>query len=133
MRTDQSLALIAIVVPDYDAGIAFYRDQMGFDLIEDTQQGPGKRWVLLRPYGGGGADILLARADGPEQTTAIGNQTGGRVGFFLRVNDFDAEHARLLKSNVHFEEEPRLEPYGSVAVFRDPFGNRWDLLGPPRN
>lgn len=130
MRPTQSLGLIAIVVSDYDAGIAFYVDKMGFDLVQDEDQGGGKRWVVVRPHGGVGSDILLAQAKGAEQEAAIGNQTGGRVGFFLKTSDFATDHARMLANGVVFEEEPRHEIYGSVAVFRDPFGNRWDLLGP---
>ncbi|MBI1493887.1 VOC family protein [Halocynthiibacter styelae] len=130
MRPTQSLGLIAIVVPDYDAGIAFYVDKMGFDLVQDEDQGEGKRWVVVRPHGGVGSDILLAQAKGADQEAAIGNQTGGRVGFFLKTSDFATDHARMLENGVTFEEDPRHEIYGSVAVFRDPFGNRWDLLGP---
>lgn len=128
MRPSQSAALFAIVVPSYQAGLAFYRDQMGFELIEDSDMGGGKRWVVLRPRGGTGADILLARAVNQPQSNAIGNQTGGRVGFFLTTDDFDGEYQRLLAQGVSFEETPRHEVYGAVAVFRDPFGNRWDLL-----
>lgn len=118
---------IALIVPDYDAGIAFYRDVMGFDLIDDTDQGNGKRWVLIAPPGGQ-TRLLLARAVDDTQRASIGNQTGGRVGFFLHTDNFAADHARLLAAGVTFEEAPRYEAYGIVAVFRDPFGNRWDLL-----
>jgi catechol 2,3-dioxygenase-like lactoylglutathione lyase family enzyme len=121
------LHAITIVVPDYDAGIAFYVGQLGFDLRADTDLGGGKRWVMVAPPGGQTA-ILLARADGPDQTAAIGFQTGGRVGFFLHTDDFATDHARMIAAGVRFEEEPRHEPYGSVAVWVDPFGNRWDLL-----
>ena len=117
----------ALVVPDYDEGIAFYVGALGFDLVEDTDMGGGKRWVLVRPSGGGAA-LLLARAVGERQAQAIGNQSGGRVGFFLSTDDFDADHARMTAAGVIFEEAPREEVYGKVAVFRDPFGNRWDLL-----
>lgn len=123
----QHLSAVALVVPDYDAGIAFYVGKLGFELIEDTQQTQTKRWVLIAPKGAQ-TRLLLAKADGPEQTAAIGNQTGGRVGFFLHTDDFKADHTRMKAAGVHFEEAPRHEPYGSVAVFRDPFGNRWDLL-----
>ncbi len=122
-----TLNAVALVVPDYDAGIAFYVDTLGFDLIDDTDMGGGKRWVLVRPSGGGTA-LLLAKAANDEQRAAIGNQTGGRVGFFLNTADFDADYARMSRANVMFEEVPRDEPYGRVLVFRDPFGNRWDLL-----
>ncbi|PTX55952.1 putative enzyme related to lactoylglutathione lyase [Litoreibacter ponti] len=122
------ISSFAIVVPDYDAGIAFYVDRVGFTLIEDTDQGAGKRWVLVAPSPKAETRILLARAQGETQTAAIGNQTGGRVGFFLHSDDFDADFARLRDNGVVFEEEPRSEAYGKVAVWRDPWGNRWDLL-----
>ena len=121
------LHAFTIVVPDYDAGIGFYAGQLGFDLRADTDLGGGKRWVMVAPPGATTA-ILLARAEGPDQTAAIGHQTGGRVGFFLHSDDFAADHARMVAAGVRFEEEPRHEPYGSVAVWVDPFGNRWDLL-----
>ena len=121
------LHAFTIVVPDYDAGIGFYVGQLGFDLRADIDQGAGKRWVMVSPPGAVTA-ILLARAEGPNQTAAIGHQTGGRVGFFLHSDDFAADHARMVAAGVRFEEEPRHEPYGSVAVWVDPFGNRWDLL-----
>ncbi len=111
---------------DYDAALAFYVGLLGFDLIEDTPQ-PGKRWVVVSP-GDGGAALLLAQARGPAQEAAIGNQTGGRVALFLETDDFTGDHARMLAAGVTFEEAPRAEPYGRVAVWRDPFGNRWDLL-----
>ena len=122
------IGAVALVVPDYDAAIAFYVGALGFELVEDTDQGGGKRWVVVRPPGGGAA-LLLARAVTEAQTAAIGNQTGGRVGFFLETDDFARDHAAFLAAGVMFEEAPRDEPYGMVAVFRDPFGNRWDLLG----
>lgn len=123
----QQISAIALVVPDYDAAIAFYVGILGFDLIDDTAQSETKRWVLVAPKGAQ-TRLLLAKADGPAQRAAIGQQTGGRVGFFLNTDDFDADYARYLAAGVHFEEEPRHEAYGSVVVFRDPFGNRWDLL-----
>lgn len=118
---------ITLVVPDYDAAISFYRDQMGFELVEDSDLGGGKRWVVLRP-GAGGADLLLARAADDAQRAAVGNQAGGRVYLFLESDDFNADYARLKSAGVTFLEEPRHETYGSVAVFRDPFGNKWDLI-----
>lgn len=118
---------ITLVVPDYDTAIAFYRDRMGFELVEDTDLGQGKRWVVVRP-GAAGADILLARAVGDPQIRSIGNQTGGRVAFFLESDDFAADHARLTAAGVTFLETPRHESYGSVVVFEDPFGNKWDLI-----
>ncbi|MFI2673384.1 VOC family protein [Streptomyces albidoflavus] len=124
------LGLITLVVLDYDQALAFYRDQLGFALAEDTDLGAGKRWVVVVPPGGGGAGLLLAKAVTPKQAARAGDQTGGRVGFFLYTDDFAREHARLLAAGVPFEEAPRCEPYGTVAVFRDPYGNRWDLIGP---
>lgn len=128
-----NLDLVALVVPDYDTAVEFFVATMGFDLVEDTpsttSDGLPKRWVVVRPPGSS-TGLLLARADGPEQTAAIGRQAGGRVGFFLRVSDFDATYARLAAAGVEFLGEPREEPYGRVVVFRDVAGNRWDLLGP---
>jgi catechol 2,3-dioxygenase-like lactoylglutathione lyase family enzyme len=124
---------IAIVVDDYDRAIEFFTGVLGFDLAEDspslTNDGRPKRWVVVRPPGGG-TGILLARADGDRQAAAVGNQAGGRVGFFLRVDDFDAAYRRLMTAGVEFLTQPRSEPYGQVAVFADIWGNRWDLLGP---
>lgn len=128
--TKQSLFLVTLVVPDYDAAIAFYRDAMGFTLVEDNGLDDEKRWVVIRPPGGEGASILLARAADEGQAQAIGRQAGGRVGFFLRTDDFARDHAVYTARGVVFEEEPRHEVYGTVAVFRDPFGNRWDLIQP---
>ena len=121
------LSAITLIVPDYDAGIAFYCGVMGFELTEDVDQGR-KRWVRVTPPGAE-TGFVLARADGEAQRAAIGNQGAGRVWLFLKVKDFGAEFDRLTAAGVTFEEEPRHEPYGKVAVFRDPFGNRWDLLG----
>jgi len=123
----RKLALLSILVPDYDAGIAFFVGQLGFDLLEDTVQGAGKRWVRVAPTGAE-TGFLLAKAVGDEQISAIGNQGGGRVWLFLATDDFDRDHAAMLAKGVTFEETPRDEPYGKVAVFRDPFGNRWDLI-----
>lgn len=127
------LDLITIIVDDYDPAIAFFTEVLGFELAEDspsmTNDGRPKRWVVVRPPGGG-SGLLLARADGPEQAEAVGNQAAGRVGFFLRVDDFDAAHARMKAAGVEFVTVPRDEPYGRIAVFRDLAGNRWDLLGP---
>ncbi len=123
----QHLALVALLVPDYDAGIAFYVDKMGWELLEDSDLGGGKRWVRVGPAGAQTA-FLLARAVSPEQQAAIGQQGGGRVWLFLQTDDFVGDHAAMLAKGVIFEEEPRDEPYGQVAVFRDPFGNRWDLI-----
>ncbi len=122
-----SLSLVAIVVPDYADGIAFYAKTLGWTLKADIDQGGGKCWVVVSPPAGG-TSLLLAKAVGPRQTAAIGNQTGGRVGFFLETDNFARDHAAMLSAGVEFEEEPRHEPYGTVAVWRDPFGNRWDLI-----
>ena len=120
------LAAVALVVPDYDLAIAFFCGVMGFTLTADVIQGT-KRWVTVQPPGGGAA-LVLARAEGPGQTAAIGNQSGGRVWLFLDTDDFARDHAHMLSAGVQFEEEPRVEPYGTVAIWRDPFGNRWDLI-----
>jgi catechol 2,3-dioxygenase-like lactoylglutathione lyase family enzyme len=123
---------ITIVVDDYDRAIEFFTGVLGFDLAEDspalTNDGRPKRWVVVRPPGAE-TGILLARADGERQSAAVGNQAGGRVGFFLRVDDFDAACQRMTAAGVEFLTAPRTEPYGRVAVFADPWGNRWDLLG----
>jgi catechol 2,3-dioxygenase-like lactoylglutathione lyase family enzyme len=125
--------LFAIIVDDYDPAIRFFVDALGFDRIEDsaslTNDGRPKRWVVVRPPNAE-TGILLARADGPRQASAVGDQAAGRVGFFLRVDDFDAAYARMIAHNVIFAGDPRDEPYGRVAVFLDIAGNRWDLLGP---
>ena len=123
------VATVALVVKDYDEAIGFYRDQLGFDLVADTLLAPGKRWVLVAPQGGG-ARLLLAQAGDDEERSRIGNQTGGRVSFFLETDDFAADHARFLANGVKFLETPRHEPYGSVAVFEDLYGNKWDLIQP---
>jgi catechol 2,3-dioxygenase-like lactoylglutathione lyase family enzyme len=122
------ISALALVVPDYDTAIAFYVGVLGFRLIEDIAQGH-KRWVTIEPSGGG-LRLVLARAEGPDQRAAIGNQAGGRVFLFLTTDDFARDHAAMTLAGVRFEESPRHEPYGTVAVWRDPFGNRWDLIGP---
>lgn len=125
--------LVTIVVDDYDRAIDFFVSALGFELTEDspslTNDGRPKRWVIVRPPGGG-TGILLARADGDRQSATIGNQVAGRVGFFLQVRDFDAAHQRMATAGVEFVSAPRTEPYGRVAVFLDIAGNKWDLLGP---
>lgn len=120
------IGLVALIVRDYDEAIAWYTGVAGFTLVEDIDQG-SKRWVTVTPSGGG-PRLLLAKATTPEQTARIGDQTGGRVGFFLQTDSFDADHARMTAAGVRFLETPRREPYGSVAVFEDLYGNRWDLL-----
>jgi catechol 2,3-dioxygenase-like lactoylglutathione lyase family enzyme len=127
------LDLVTIVVDDYDPAIEFFVDVLGFDLEDDspalTNDGRSKRWVVVRPQGAETA-ILLARADGDTQGRAVGSQVGGRVGFFLRVDDFEASFDRMTESGVTFISEPRIKEYGQVAVFADISGNKWDLLGP---
>ncbi|WP_299042771.1 VOC family protein [uncultured Tateyamaria sp.] len=116
----------SILVPDYDQGLSYFCGVLGFERVADIDQGR-KRWVEVRAPGAQ-TSIVLARADTPEQVAAIGAQGGGRVWLFLHTDDFAADHARLTANGVTFEEAPRTEPYGTVAVFRDPFGNRWDLI-----
>ena len=123
------IATIALVVADYAEAVAFYRDRLGFELIADVDMGGDKRWVVVAPKGGG-ARLLLAKADGPEQVARIGDQTGGRVGFFLETDDFSRDFAAFTAAGVEFLEAPRHEPYGSVAVFEDLYGNKWDLIEP---
>ena len=125
------LDLVALIVADYDEAISFFVDVLDFELVEDdaalTNDGRPKRWVVVRPKGGG-TGLLLAKADSELQNAAIGSQFAGRVGLFLRVDDFDQTYRRLKDSGVEFVSEPRSEPYGMVAVFRDLAGNKWDLL-----
>lgn len=127
------LQLTTIVVDEYDPAIAFFVDALGFELVEDapslTNDGRSKRWVVVRPPGGE-SGLLLAKADGDRQQAVVGEQFAGRVGLFLRVDDFAASYRRMTEAGVEFVAEPRTEPYGQVAVFRDIAGNRWDLLGP---
>ena len=123
---------VALIVDDYDRAIRFYVDVLGFELVEDsparTNDGRPKRWVVVRPPGAA-TGVLLARADGERQERAVGDQFAGRVGLFLRVDDFDGAYERMRAAGVEFVTEPRAEPYGRVVVFRDVAGNRWDLLG----
>jgi catechol 2,3-dioxygenase-like lactoylglutathione lyase family enzyme len=118
----------AVVVDDYDEAIEFFVGALGFELVEDSPI-EGKRWVVVRPPGAQ-TGLLLARADGEQQAAVVGRQFAGRVGLFLRVDDFDAQYERMRAAGVEFAEEPRSEPYGRVVVFVDVAGNRWDLLGP---
>jgi catechol 2,3-dioxygenase-like lactoylglutathione lyase family enzyme len=122
------LAYIAIVVDDYDKAIAYYTQALGFELLEDTPLSPEKRWVRVSPSGDDGCALLLAKAANEKQTAAIGNQTGGRVGFFLHTDDFERDYARMQQHAVKFAENPRNEAYGKVVVFEDLYGNRWDLI-----
>lgn len=128
------LTLAAIVVHDYDPAIDFFVGTLGFELVEDspavtTRSGRPKRWVVVRPPGAA-TGLLLARAEGAEESAVVGRQAAGRVGFFLQVDDFDAAYQRMSAAGVQFTGPPRTEPYGRVAVFLDIAGNRWDLLGP---
>jgi len=127
------LGLVAIVVSEYDPAISFFTGALGFELVEDspalTNDGRPKRWVVVRPPGAA-TGLLLARANGDDQAALAGKQAGGRVGFFLEVEDFDAAYARMAAAGVRFLTAPRTEPYGRVAVFADIAGNKWDLLGP---
>ena len=128
-----NLDLVALIVKDYDPAIDFFVRVLDFELIEDvpslTNDGRPKRWVVVRPRGGA-TGVLLARADGVNQEAAVGRQFAGRVGLFLRVDDFESLYSRMVAAGVEFESPPRSEPYGRIAVFLDLEGNRWDLLGP---
>jgi catechol 2,3-dioxygenase-like lactoylglutathione lyase family enzyme len=120
------LSALTLIVPDYDEAIAYYRDTLGFVLEQDIDQG-SKRWVRMAPQGAQ-TGFILAKAASPEQLAAVGNQGAGRVWLFLETDDFAADHTRLQAAGVSFEEAPRHEIYGTVAVFLDTFGNRWDLI-----
>jgi catechol 2,3-dioxygenase-like lactoylglutathione lyase family enzyme len=126
----QALAHVALLVRDYDEAIRFFTGSLRFRLLEDTPLGPDRRWVLVGPPGEGGAALLLARAATPEQAARVGDQTGGRVFLFLHTDDFARDHAAMRAADVRFVEAPREEPYGTVAVFLDLYGNRWDLVEP---
>lgn len=123
------LGLATLLVRDYDEAIRFYTEALGFELAEDTPQPEGRRWVVVRPVGGQ-TGLLLARADTPEQLERIGAQTGQRVALFLNTEDFARDHQRMVAAGVRFLEEPRHEVYGTVAVFEDLYGNRFDLIQP---
>jgi catechol 2,3-dioxygenase-like lactoylglutathione lyase family enzyme len=125
----KSIAHVTLVVRDYDEAIDWFTRTLGFTLVEDTPFGNGKRWVLVSP--GAGAALLLARAATPGQEARVGDQTGGRVAFFLHTDDFARDHAALAARGVEFVEGPRRESYGNVAVFRDLYGNKWDLVERP--
>ncbi len=124
----QNLVHIAIVVRDYDEAIDYYTRVLGFELLEDEPRGPGKRWVRVAPRGDQGASLLLAKAANEEQTSRIGNQTGGRVFLFLHTDDFQRDYAAYSARGVKFIEQPRYEEYGTVVVFEDIYGNKWDLI-----
>lgn len=130
----QSIFHVALVVRDYDEAIAFYTKTLNFTLIEDTYQpAQDKRWVVVAPPESSGTSLLLARASTPEQNAVIGGQTGGRVFLFLRTDDFWRDYREMASRGVTFVREPRNEPYGTVAVFKDLYGNLWDLVGPDRS
>lgn len=122
------LSMIALIVRDYDEGIAYFTGKLDFRLVEDTALGNSKRWVVVEPPGVGGARLLLAKAANADQATRVGDQTGGRVFLFLTTDDFKRDHERLLSRGVKFLEGPRQEAYGTVAVFADLYGNKWDLV-----
>ena len=124
----QAIGYVALVVREYDEAIEFFTGRLGFELVEDTAMGPEKRWVVVAPHGGGGTALLLARAATPEQASRVGDQAGGRVFLFLHTDDFWRDYREMTARGVQFVEEPRREAYGTVAVFVDLYGNRWDLL-----
>lgn len=125
---NRSLGPVAFLVRDYGEAIRWFTEKLGFQLLEDTDLGAGKRWVRVGVEGG--TQLLLARADGSKQKAAVGNQAGGRVFLFLRTDDFSRDHAAMLGKGIRFREAPRFEPYGTVAVFEDLYGNPWDLIEP---
>jgi catechol 2,3-dioxygenase-like lactoylglutathione lyase family enzyme len=126
----RSLAAVTMLVPSYDDGLAFFRDVLGFAVLEDTQLSPTKRWIVVAPSRGAGAALVLAIPSNERQRARVGDQTGGRVGFFLHSGDFWADYERLCRHGLKFLETPRGEAYGLVAVFLDPWGGKWDLLQP---
>jgi catechol 2,3-dioxygenase-like lactoylglutathione lyase family enzyme len=129
----QHVSAVTLLVPDYDEAIAFYVGKLGLSLVDDTALSASKRWVVVAPPGSSETGLLLAQADSQAQREAIGNQTGGRVFLILKTADFDRDYARFKQAGIEFLEEPRLEPYGKVVVFRDAFGNKWDLIEPLAN
>jgi catechol 2,3-dioxygenase-like lactoylglutathione lyase family enzyme len=130
----QSLVHVSLVVDDYDEAIAFFCDTLNFTLVEDSYvPEQDKRWVVVAPPGSNGASLLLARASSPEQATRVGNQTGGRVFLFLHTDDFERDYQNMRAAGVTFIEEPRREAYGTVVVFEDLYGNRWDLIEPKQS
>ena len=126
----QHIAAVTLLVPDYDKAIAYYVGKLGFRLVEDTALSATRRWVVVAPPGSGETGLLLAQADSPNQREAIGNQSGGRVFLILKTDDFDRDFDRFKQAGIEFLEDPRKEPYGKVVVFRDAFGNKWDLIEP---
>lgn len=130
--SSRRVATVTVVVADYDEALRWYRDRLGFEPVEDVDLGGGKRWLVVAPTGGQGARLLLAKADGNEQAARVGDQTGGRVFLFLETDDFDRDRRLMRERGVEFREEPRLEAYGTVAVFSDLYGNLFDLIQPRR-
>tara|TARA_R110000782_G_scaffold217084_2_gene304495 strand:+ start:641 stop:1048 length:408 start_codon:yes stop_codon:yes gene_type:complete len=126
----QTIARIALVVDDYDKAIEFYTKKLDFILIEDTDLGEGKRWVIVAPQGSKECALVLAKSDGEEQASRVGNQTGGRVFLFLYTDDFWRDYYKMVERGIKFIREPEKMPYGMVAVFKDLYGNMWDLLEP---
>lgn len=124
----RAITRVAVVVRDYDEAIAYFTSSLGFELLEDTPMGSGKRWVVVAPQGSTGTAIVLARAANAEQESRIGNQTGGRVLLFLHTDDFDRDYGLMKARGVRFTEEPRRESFGTAVVFEDLYGNRWDLV-----
>ena len=124
----QHIALLALVVDDYDAAVAFYTQKLNFTLVEDTYMSETKRWVVVAPQGTGSCNLLLAKAANDEQKTRVGNQTGGRVFLFLFTDDFWRDYPAMLEKGVEFVRPPVEEPYGTVAVFKDLYGNLWDFI-----
>ena len=129
----QHISAVTLLVPDYDEAIAFYVGKLGFRLVEDTPLSTTKRWVVVAPPGSSETGLLLAQADSQDQREAIGNQTGGRVFLILKTDGFDRDYIRLKQAGIEFLEDPRMETYGKVVVFRDAFGNKWDLIEPLAN
>lgn len=127
---NQRLIMLSLVIDEYDKAIDYYTKTLGFNLIEDTTLSETKRWVIVAPDGEGGAHLLLAKAANADQELAIGNQSGGRVFLFLHTDDFDRDYFTLMAKGVHFVNGPRIEPYGKVGVFKDLYGNLWDLIEP---
>lgn len=124
----QSIASVTLIVRNYDEAISFFTRSLNFELLEDTPLGDDKRWVVVRPRGGLGTTLLLAQEATPEQASRVGNQTGGRVSFFLHTDDFWRDFREMQRREIEFLEQPREESYGTVAVFADLYGNKWDLL-----
>ena len=124
----QSIGCVCLLVREYDEAIAFYTGRLRFRVVEDTEMGEGRRWVVLAPPGSSGATLLLARAKSPQEIAAVGKQAGGRVFLFLNTDDFARDHGEMTERGVRFNEEPRRETYGTVAVFEDLYGNKWDLI-----